>query len=138
MTPAKLKPANHFDATFRLGWDDRGLLLLVNVIDDTIDEAKTTEIWYGDSVELFYSPKRGSGDVVQMVISPGVDPKTPEMRSNLNDERTTESLKKIKVTATVARTKTPGGYMLEGLLPWENFAIKPEPGREGGVSNLCE
>jgi len=126
----KLKPANHFDATFRLGWDDRGLLLLVNVIDDTIDEAKTTEIWYGDSVELFYSPKRGSGDVVQMVISPGVDPKTPEMRSNLNDERTTESLKKIKVTATVARTKTPGGYMLEGLLPWENFAIKPEPGRE--------
>jgi len=125
-----LKPAADLDASFRLGWDERGLLVLLNVVDDVADEATNNDLWYGDSVELFYAPKRGAADVVQMVISPGVDPKVPELRSNLNDERTTESLKKTKVTATAVRTKTANGYMLEALLPWENFAIKPEAGRE--------
>jgi len=126
----KLKPAADLDASFRLGWDERGLLVLVNVVDDVADEATNNDLWYGDSVELFYAPKRGSADVVQLVVSPGVDPKIPRLRSNLNDERTSEALRKTPVEATVMRTKTANGYTLEALLPWSNFAIKPEAGRE--------
>ncbi len=124
------KPASDLDASFRLGWDKRGLLVLVNVTDDVADEAKTGEIYEKDSVELFCSTKCGAPDVVQMVISPGVDPQCPELRTTLKDERETELLKKKKVSATAVRTKTAAGYTLEALLPWDNLGIVPADGRE--------
>ena len=127
----RLKPASDLDTAFRLGWDERGLLLLLNVVDNVSDEAKNNnELWERDSVEIFYAPHRGSPDVVQMVISPGVDPQCPELRSILQDERKSEALKKTKATATAVRARTANGYTLEVLLPWENFGIKPEAGRE--------
>ncbi|MDD5261946.1 MAG: serine hydrolase [Methylacidiphilales bacterium] len=127
----RVKPAFDFDALFRLGWDERGLLLLVKASAAAYDEAKQgNELWEKDSVEIFYSPQRGSPDVVQLVVSPGVDPQCPKLRSILQDGRKSEALKKTKVTATALRTKTANGYTLEVLLPWGNFGIKPETGRE--------
>ncbi len=125
-----LKPASDLDVSFRLGWDKRGLLVLVNVTDDVADEAKLGELYENDSVELFWSPKCGAPDVVQMVISPGVDPRCPDLRVTLKDERETVALKATKISATAVRTKTATGYALEALLPWENLGITPEEGRE--------
>ena len=127
----KQKPAADLDASFRLGWDERGLLVLIEVSGKVQDEAtKANELWQKDSIELFYAPMRGSPDVVQMVISPGADPRQPELRSAIEDDRQTEALKKTKVTASAVRTKTANGYVLEVLLPWQNLAIKPGVGRE--------
>ena len=123
-----VKPASNLDASFCLGWDERGLLLLLNVSQNVHEEA-AGEYWTKDSVELFFSPQRGSPDVFQVVFSPGVDPKYPELRWSVHDNRT-EALKKINATVTAARTKTPTGYTLEVLLPWEDLAIKPEAGRD--------
>ncbi len=126
-----VKAAADLDTAFRLGWDEHGLLLLLNVVDNVADEAKEhNELWQRDSVEIFYSPRRGSPDVVQLVVSPGVDPQRPELRSILQDERKSEALKKTQAAVTAVRTKTAHGYTLEVLLPWSNFGIKPEAGRE--------
>jgi hypothetical protein len=129
----KLEAASDLDAGFRLGWDQRGLLLLARVTGHVDDEAQGgDELWEKDSVEVFYAPHRGSLDVVQLVISPGVDPRQPQLRYNLVDERQSEALKKAKAkaTATIVRTKIANGYILEVLLPWDNFGIQPETGRE--------
>jgi len=125
----KVKPAADLDVAFRLGWDERGLLLLVSVRDDVFDEADGA-LWSKDSLEIFYSPHRGSPDVFQVVISPGMDPRHPELRWSTHDYRVTEALKQTPGTVTAKRTRTANGYILEVLLPWENFAIKPQAGRE--------
>jgi len=125
----KVKPATDLDVTFRLGWDDRGLLLLISVTDDIFDEAESG-FWTKDSVEIFYAPYRGAPDLFQAVISPGMDPRHPELRVSLHDFRTTPALKKNPGSVTAVRTKRANGYTLEVLLPWENLAIEPKNGRE--------
>jgi len=130
-TNGKLTPAAAFDSAFRLGWDERGLLVLVNVTEIVHDEAnEDNELWKKNSVEIFYAPQRSSRDVFQVVISPGLDPKHPELRFNIHDHRKSEALKHTNATVTAVRTKTANGYTLEALLPWENLGIKPEAGRE--------
>ena len=126
----KLQQPADFDASFRLGWDERGLLVLLNVNDSAHEEADDANLAIKNSVEMFYAPRRASRDVVKVEISPGVDPKHPELRMNIHDFRESQAMKLTKATVTAARTKTPGGYTLEALLPWKNLGIKPELGRE--------
>ena len=65
-------------ATAKIGWDERGLLVLVRVKDDTSNESDSTEtLWSADSVELFISTGVGSDQRYQVIVAPGVS-RSPE------------------------------------------------------------
>jgi len=124
------KPLADFDAAARLGWDERGLLVLVSVADDVAaEEANEDALWRRDSLELFLAADRGAGDVWQMAIAPGLDPKHPDLRTHLYDYRKSEELKKVSLAASAARTKTATGYVVEALLPWASLGVEPVVGR---------
>jgi pimeloyl-ACP methyl ester carboxylesterase len=126
----KIQPKSDIDANLRLGWNDKGLLALITVTDDIALE--DTNPGSGDSVELFVAPRVGASDVLRVAIGPGVDPKQPHMRLRIFDQRTDPRLKKIAPRVSAGRTKIAGGYIIEALIPWANFGIKPQMGRELG------
>jgi len=121
----------NFDARFRLGWNDRGLLVLVTVCDDIgFESENVSELWLKDCVELFLAPQRGAKDYWQVIFSPGVDRQYPQLRAFVYDRREDQELKKVIPAAITNRTKTADGYVLETLLPWDALAIRPQIGRE--------
>ena len=78
----------NFDATFRLGWTKRALLLAARVRDDQyVESDNIKELWRGDGLELFLAAKRGSGQLLQGLIAPGMS--TP---SRLSPARSTQGV----------------------------------------------
>lgn len=131
----RVKSATNLDARFRLGWDQRGLLVLATVKDDYfIEDDGLDTLWMKDAVEIYLADKRGSKQLVQAVIAAGVDGAHNELRYKLIDHRKDEALKKVPMTLTAERTKIQGGYILEVLLPWENVGVKPVKGLEVGAT----
>jgi len=125
------KPPAGLDPSFRLGWDEKGLLVRVRVMAPDFKEAeKDTELYSGDCTEMYLSPRVGSMDRVQAVVAPGMDPKHPELRLWVNDLRQKRELKKIELKVEAARTKLDGGYLLEARLPWTALGIAPAAGME--------
>lgn len=118
----------------RLGWDERGLLVLVYVHDDVWVESRgESDLWRNDGVEMFMGAKVGSADWCQWIIAPGMDENQPEVRTSFAERRSDEQLRKLDANITVARTKTDKGYVLEALLPWAALAIEPKEGVEVGL-----
>ena len=76
--------------------------------------------------------KLGGKDLYQLLVSPGVDGKHPDIRHYFYDFRESAALKAVPLTCSVARTKTANGYVIEALLPWSNLNITPALGRESG------
>lgn len=129
-TSNKVQPKRDIDATLRLGWNERGLLALVNVTDDI--DLEDADPAAGDSVEMFLSPHVGSLEVIRIAISPGMDAKQPRLRTRVFDLRSDPQLKKTAPRISAARTKVDGGYALEALIPWAGLGIKPQIGQEVG------
>jgi len=116
------------DARLRLGWDERGLLVLVEVEDDIhVEAGDTLSLWSGDSVELFLSPQKGSMDIYQVAIAPGMDRENPELRHHVHDRRLSAAARQHNTPVQAARTLHGKGYLLEALVPLENLGIRPEP-----------
>lgn len=135
----RTRPLADFSATFKLGWDERGLLVFVSVIDDVPLEPadKLEDLWQGDSIEFFVATAPGADKSYQVVIAPGRDPKHPELRSNISDYRKGDfkdkdgkEIKKETLSIQAARTVNEKGYTLEVLLPWKNLNIEPKSGVE--------
>jgi len=128
-----IRPSRDFEAHVRLGWDQRGLLVLAKVSDDEdVESTNLQTLWQRDCVELFVASKVGALDVWQVVVAPGTSANFPELRQNLVDGRRDPNLKKLPLSAEVQRTKTADGYILEALLPWKNLGIHPDIGEEVG------
>lgn len=123
------RSAPNFEAQFRMGWDERGILLLVQVTDDTATEPaqKIEEIWKGDSIEAFFAVERGKGAAYQMVLAPGRGGEKKELRFNLSDYRK-DFREKITLEAKSSASET--GYTVEILFPWKNLKIEPKAGLE--------
>lgn len=122
-----------FDPSFRLGWDERGLLVYVQVKADGFREAeKADQLWDSDGVELYLAPAVGAPDLLQVVIAPGMDAGHPDLRLWVNDLRKSEVLKKITPEIEATRTMIDGGYLLEARLPWAALGIVPKAGVEAG------
>ena len=118
----KMRAAKNFDPSLRLAWSDQGVLILAVVRDDAIHEApNASRLWEGDSVELFMTPRPGSGEMFQVVLSPGADPKQPKPRWRFYDSR--RATKGQALTMKAAGAKTPDGYLIEAFLPWSNLKI---------------
>lgn len=116
-----------FLATAKLGWTADGLAVLVHVIDDEATEADDPDkLWSCDSVELFLGDGLGQPRAVQFIVSPGVDPKHPALRTSayaLAEEGMPED-----VAVHAVATKTDDGYTVEALVPWDNLGARPKAG----------
>lgn len=122
-------PAGDFDAIARLGWTDKGLLVLVEVVDNEFrEEPRPSDIFKGDSVELFLNTTPEYKGSFQPIVSPGLDQKFPELRYYIWDNRPADLKARAPATFEAVRTKTADGYCLEALIPWSNLGIKPEAG----------
>jgi len=132
-------PVSDLDCRFSLGWDERGLLVLIQVRDGSFMEAGDIEKLYeGDCVELYLADKRGGKQMMQAVIAPGMASNQSKLRYHLYDYRRDEVLKAKPLTLTAARRKTPNGYVMEVLLPWANIGVTPEVGREVAFQMFCD
>lgn len=126
-----IKPADDMDSRVRLGWDSRGLLVLILVRDQSFVEADSTnQLYEGDSVELYLVDKRGGSQMIQAVISPGMSADKQELRYRLYDYRKDPALKAVPPVLSAARTKSSGGCVVEVLVPWSSIGVKPEVGTE--------
>jgi len=131
LTPVdgKIWPADEHHASLRLGWDERGLLLLIDVADkDWSESPDNNQLWMRDSLELYLAPFRGASDSCQWVISPGMAADQPEARSQFYDNRQ----RKLRSANSMvfARSKEGNRCRLEVLLPWSMIGIEPHVGRE--------
>lgn len=131
--PGKMRPPENFDPSFRLGWNEDGLLLLAQVRDNLVHEWENEdELWWGDSLQIFLAPARGTREHYLCLVTPGAEPGY-QPRLRLYDHRTAGE----ELTAQVAGQKTPDGYQVELLLPWKNLNINPAVGQEFGLQLLA-
>lgn len=118
----------NFAPSFRLGWDERGVLIFASIRDDVVVEYPAQPaMWIKDSIELFMAESRSSPNRFQLCIGPGVDGLQPRARTFFWDRR--PSLR-TALTAEVAGARTAEGYEVEILLPWSNLSISPKAGGE--------
>lgn len=123
-----IPPRGDLDAQFRLGWDERGLMLLALVTDDAAHEAAEDQLWAGDAIELFIGREVGSPQYYQWIIAPGRDERYGEPRFALYDRRRDKPEELATPDYTIVEDDR--GYVIEALLPWENLGIEPQVGRE--------
>lgn len=130
----RVRPAADYNPRFRLAWSDQGLLVLIEVDDDVTEEAEDdSALFQRDSVELFVATTTGGPRLIQVVASPGIDPRHPELRCKVYDHRPSEAVKVKDLPNTaiqLARTATAHGYILEAMLPWANLGLTPQIGDE--------
>jgi hypothetical protein len=120
-----------FGAALRLGWNETGLLVLLELTARDWREAeKITELFQHDSAEFYLATHPGSAQRCQWLVAPGMDPQHPEPRVNLQDFATAPRLRAQAVAPSVARVRTATGCRLEVLLPWRTLGIAPTGGDE--------
>lgn len=127
----KLRPADDFDPTFKVAWNDKGLLLSADIRDDKIVESKAANaLWKGDSLELFLTPRLGSGTCFHVIVSPGVTATAakPRFQYLLNGRPVSPA-----APVQAAARRTDSGYVLEVLLPWRDLNLKPHQGMTCGL-----
>ncbi len=126
-----VKPPEVLDGSMNLAWDPQGLLVLIRVrAHDFTESGDEAMLFKGDCVELYLSPRRGSSNIVQIVVAPGMDPKHPALRWHFYDQRADTALARLPVAFEAARTVTNDTYVLEARLPWASLALSSELGRE--------
>jgi outer membrane protein assembly factor BamB len=131
----KMRAPANFDASLRIGWTEKGVAVLIAVKDSVINESPHQgQLWRGDAVLMFMTPKIGTVDVQWLIIAPGASTKHTKLRHRFRDYRKTG--KKVKLTADLASKKTADGYVIEVLVPWATADIKPEIGRMFGMQFL--
>jgi hypothetical protein len=119
-------------ASFRLAWNENGLLLLLRVLDDKLEEAPNLDdLGQFDSFELFIGDNASPENIIHVGISPGVDDQQPNLRKTSWDLRYNNALIKNKITFEAARNIIPGGgYLAEALVPWKILGISPNQNTE--------
>jgi hypothetical protein len=127
----KLRPASDLDMSCRLGWTMDGLAVLVDVTDNVVHEdPNADQLWWGDSIEMFVTPKAGTGNYVQTAISPGADGTHADARYRFYDQRRDKTQ---MLSARFAGSRTDTGWRVEMLWPWKNLGITPADGTEFGL-----
>jgi hypothetical protein len=135
-----LRRSDDFDPSFRLGWNERGMLLAANVRDQSIVEAESPrQLPQGDSVEIYMTRGRGGRPVFRLALGTGADPAQPALKTYFWDRRSMPVTARLKVEA--AARKSDDGYVVEALLPWSNLQFSPRVGAEIGLQihfNDCD
>lgn len=117
----------------RLAWTPRGLAALIRVHDTTPTESDRAEsLWEKDSVELMVSDSAHPRQLIQFVITPGMEPAHPQLRSHLHDHRADKSNPQTPAIEA-ASAKTSDGYLVEALIPWTDLQLTPAIGTRLGI-----
>jgi hypothetical protein len=120
-----------------VGWNENGLLLAVNVLDDThVQTQRSWEMFRGDSVELWmdaelegdFDVATANGDDYQFGFSPGNFADLPPEGVVYVPSRDATLNRQILVAA---RTHS-AGYTLESAVPWAVLRVQPQQGRVFG------
>ncbi|MHC5034086.1 MAG: serine hydrolase [Planctomycetota bacterium] len=128
----RVLPPADFDARFRLGWDERGLLLVVTICDDVAAEHENVaQLHEKDCVEVFVAEAVGSGNRYQVIVTSGADPAQKGPRKRFYDRGPAHKTGD-ELTMQLASRITDEGQVIEALLPWENLGITPHAGMELG------
>lgn len=115
-----------FDPIARLAWDARGLLVLVEVRDNSIHTSTADKpLWDGDSVELCLAPERGATRLFEVVAAPESNA-DGDMRVHTNGYKNAPAPK--DVVAETAWEETGQGYRIEMRLPWAAIGGTPKSG----------
>ncbi len=130
-----LRKGADFDVLGRLGWNDEGVLLQVEVTDSTPFEQVNPDIMYeGDCVEFFIMPNDQAQGFPQLVATPGRTKDVTETRLKVFDYRSLQLKKEVPAfTPRVACKTTERGYVMDLLFPWSSIKVKPEIGAIVGV-----
>jgi len=125
MTPfGPRRPVSEFGARFRLGWDDTGLMLLATVTDDQFHSAESVEkLWANEADLILLYLIREAGEVVRIVIEPGMTADQPSPRTITDGGGNSLGVR-------VTRETTDGGYVLQAWVPWTEVGIEPAAGAE--------
>jgi predicted esterase len=128
--PRPLDPAL-LTAGLRVGWTDEGLAVLVDLASPGpwIEDAQARTAFQHDSIELFLRQGSQWKQLVQPVISLGMDPTQAEPRVFVWDYRG-PGYEGLATAATVARQRTTGGCRIEALVPWAQLRLQPSAGLE--------
>lgn len=127
----EVKPVSDFDPHFRVGWNNDGLVLLLQVRDDHVfADTEHADSWLSDSMEVFLGTKPGAYEFMQASFCTGADPKSPHIRKTFYDYRTGLGTPTTTMDAAAADRKTADGYQMEVLLPWKNIGVTPRMGGE--------
>lgn len=118
-----------FESSFRLGWDDRGLLALVTVTQPTVVPGPDGALDRGDSVEVMLADGADPGQGVKVIAAPG----DGSGRQQIKDLRDAAAAHRYPASATTACTRRSDGYVAEFLIPWENIGMTAELGRQADV-----
>lgn len=120
------------EADLRVGWDDQGLLLLLQH-EDAI-HLEDLKHWKLDSIELFMFEAPGAMVGCQAAITPGLDEKFNTLRWQFYKD--TRPKGSGKLTLDAARTPTDTGYLMEVRMPWANLGITPATGQSVGFQMI--
>ena len=121
-------------ARFRLGWNEEGLLVFVEVRDTTPSEGG--HLWAGDSVNVMVAHAEDPMDYVTYLISPGRvagfgEPRISYARWNIDDVSMNPP-----APHRFAVRKLESGYVVELLVPWTVFGETSVLGKEFDVQVL--
>lgn len=112
------------NASAKVGWDEKGLVLLLNVFDDEFKESSdSSKLWLYDGVEFFLSKKPGDKNLCQWIVTPGMDSLHPHPRWSFVDHRKLTNIKNPDTVIEVARVKRDSSYSLEVRIPWNSMLI---------------
>ncbi len=128
----RLRAKANLDPCFRIAWSPKGLLVLARITDNVLWESPhPSRLYQGDSIELFMTPHIGGSEAFQVIIAPPDGKRYKRPRYRFYDRR--HATRKKHLHLEVAGVRTPHGYVLETLLPWDNLGIRPARGAEFGL-----
>lgn len=120
------------DASLSLAWDDRGLLVLANVIERDITPEDLTPAGGGPSINVYQSDKVGGKLRWQSTIEVTSNPDHPHVQCTRIEQKTQSDVF-FDPSVLAATKKTDNGFVIEALLPWDALGLKAERGREIGL-----
>jgi lysophospholipase L1-like esterase len=112
----------------KLAWKNDGLLIMLDITDNTIMEDKGDGLLKGDCIELFFCNGRGKNNLAQFIIAPGVDEHQKEARMVFWDHRGSRRALEYKMEVNFMAAKSMNGYTAEMLLPFDQVEVKAEKG----------
>jgi hypothetical protein len=112
-------------AEIRLGWNENGLVVLVEVQDEPPYDVDRAEQWKGDGVELFWGAEDARRNRVQTIAVPNDD--KPEGWLAVVDHRML-GLEADMIVVVCEPAITEDGYRFEFLLPFKPVRVEPKEG----------
>ena len=120
-------PPDNLSARVSMGWNEKGIVLLIDVTDNEAYERGSEKLlWRDDGVQIYMNRKYCDDNILQYSIAPGTTERYKNVRYHITDHRRKKELQEIVPTLQVASKQKYGGYQIEALLPFSNLDITPE------------